>query len=464
MDDIASRVIRGGAVPCVLGALVLLAWGRMLGGGLVSDDWVWLERARTGMVLEPGLFFRPGCWCSWRLQADGRPGIVHLVDLALHWACGWQLARLAGLLSRNMVAGFAAAAVFVTWPALHETVCWSSARCGPLAAACVLAAMTAVLSRRGRALALPLLVCALAGHESALALMWGLPLLALARGNRKDAFLWSGILVGLTLAYAAAVHATGAHARLSGGYSVPFNLRRTLAHLGGYVGLAMGREGTAAAWPVWPALGTVAAWGALRGRWVFLAVWVWASVTMIPFIRLGGPDQPRFLYVMALPVMVGIGCALELVRWRHLRVAAVAAALSLSLVNSPQAWAFCREWKAAGMRVMTVVSQAARAFPQDRPAIAVNTLEWEGRAHVLRNGLFPALRLVTGAPYRGVSIPGSQSIRTGGELVAWLGRNAPSFLEDSRVGAWLFTGDDMCRLRGWREPSASGMSLERLCE
>jgi hypothetical protein len=431
----------------------------MFGGGLVSDDWVWLERARTGAVLEMGLFFRPACWCSWWAQAAMDPRWIHLGDLLLHWLCAWQLARLVTALCGSRAAGGAVAACFSTLPALHEAVCWSSARCGPLAAACVCAAMAGVTAGRRTLLAIPLIAVAMASQEAAVGLSWGLPLLLAARGRGRDAARWAAVLAVITAGYMAALEATGSHQRLSGGYTAPFSLPRLLAHLGAYLGLALGREGTSGWWPLWPALGLAAAWaGVRRRRWTAVALWAWASITMFPLVRLGGPEQPRFLYVMVLPVLTAAGCGISLLRGRAFR-GAVGIVAALGLVMTPQARSACRDWLTSGARVAPIVARAVGAVSPGRPVIVVNVPEWEGNAHLLRNGLFPAMRLSSGLPFVGLTIPPSQSVESCGQLLAWLALNAPPYAEDASVGAWMFVGDDLRKLTGWRDAAHADLPL-----
>lgn len=452
-------------VPAVLAAVVLVAWGGMLRGRLVSDDWVWLERARRGVVIEPGQFFRPGCACSWGIQEHMPASLLHAADLAVHWLCAWQLARIIPALGGTAEAGVAVAAVFAASPALHEAVCWPSARCGPLAAACVLAAAVTLLGGGNGVIAIALLVVAVTVQESAVALMWGLPLLLGATGRRKEALRWGFGLLGLSGGYWAVTRAVGAHTRLTGGYVAPFRMERALSHLGAYLGMAVGVGGAGSWWPLWPALGLAAvAFGSRKRAWVVAAAWVWASVAMLPFLRLGGPEQPRFLYVMLLPIMTGFGCLLSRVRHTPFRRFLPALGLLAAAAMVPGSWAACREWVAAGRRVASVVHRVATAFPVDTPVIAVNPPEFHARAHLFRNGLFAALRLTTGLPYQGLTLPPSEGVRRCGQLREWLQRRAPGQLSNPQAEAWIFIGDNACRLKGWREEPDTERRLTAMCE
>ena len=184
---------------------------------------------------------------------------------------------------------------------------------------------------------------------------------------------------------------------------------------------------------------------------------------MIPLIRLGGPEQPRFLYVMLIPVMAGLGLVLARIRGPAARTIVPAAGVVLGLVLAPSARAACEEWRDAGAQIVHLISRAAQLLPADMPVIAVNPPEWHGSAHLLRNGLFSALRLTTGHGYHGVTIPPSQAVTTCGQLVAWLAQNAPGYLTDTRAVAWLFVDDGICPLKGWQDPAVADLPLGAMC-
>ncbi len=456
----SRRLLAGWGVGGILGVLVTTAWGPMVRGGLVSDDWVWLERARTGQVLEPGLFFRPACWCTFWAQRARSPGLLHGTDLLLHWVAAWQVVRLVRALGGSALTALAPAAVFATLPSLHEAICWSSARCGVAAVDSTLAAFVSVFERHTAATVV-LVALALTLQESAVGLLSGLPLLLLACGRRREVVRWSLLLAGVGALYLLFLRLTGSHARLSGGYVAPFRLDWTLHHLGAYLGLAAGLEGTSGWWPLWGLVGAGTLLSGHSRRWLLSAVWAWATLAMVPLVKLGGPEQPRFLYVMAVPVVVGLGVALSTVGHRKVRLGVATVLLAGAVAMVPGARRACADWIEAGSVALEVAARAAEAFPSDRPAIAVHPPEWVRRAHLYRNGLFSALRLTTGLPYRGLSIPPSLGLTTCGDLVAWLKAHAPTFLSDERVGAWLFVEGEPVALKGWRDPAASTLPLEQ---
>ncbi len=464
--DLKARFVRqylpsGGAawkyvLPVVVAMCVYGAWGGMLSGGLVSDDWVWLERANDGSILRPGKFFRPGCWLAWRFQASEQPEAIHGLDLLFHWFCSWQVGVLAWRLSGRSAAGIAGGAVFAVLPTLHEAVCWSSARCGPLAAGAVLAGINAVMAGWPTAIAVFLMIFGLSAKEPALALMWGLPLLLLYHRQRpRNALNWTLVLLALTAIYTLVLRSVGAHSRLSGGYVAPFDIGRTLSHLGAYLGLGVGFGRGGDLWPLWGLVGAIALVAGLKGKRLGIVLWIWMSIVFLPFIKLGGPEQERFLYILSICPVVGgailFARIIEYGRWW--RVAGVVVLIGGSSRMAAEARGVARDWVGAGERAKTVIANTAGIVETDAPQILVNPPEWNGRAHLFRNGLFQALRLTTGRPvYQGVTIPPSWSIETAGDLVAWLSTNAKELLRDEHVGAWAYDGEIPKRLKGWRVP------------
>jgi hypothetical protein len=372
--------------------------------------------------------------------------------------------NLAGSFWTGSIAGVA----FAILPTLHEAVCWSSARCGIVAVFLVVMAIQLVLWERGsRVIPVLLLVVALLVKESALTLIWGLPVLLFCRRRAAEAARWSVLLLGLVLAYAAAAWAAGAYTTLSGGYAVPFEIGRTISHLGAYLGLLFGIENTGFAWPLWGLAGLVVVAAAARHRRLGLSLWLWMSLILIPFVRLGGPEQLRFLYPLSIcPI---IGCSVVLTTHangntrRRIIVAILLGIVAVFLIS--EARKASRDWVEAGRRAVRVVERTAQRIPERSPSILVNPPEWQGRAHLFRNGLFQALRITSGsASFRGVSIPPSFRIQRSGELVGWLRAHHPDLLADETVGAWLYVDDSPVLIKGWRVPEHADRMLEDCIE
>lgn len=447
---------------------VLAAWGGMLHGGFISDDWAWLERAQTGEVQRQGKFFRPACWLSWYAQSTADAGVAHGVDLLVHGLSSWQIGLLTWNLAGSFWAGSIAGVAIAILPTLHEAVCWSSARCGIVVVFLVVVAMQLVLWARGsRAIPVLFLAVALLFKEPALALMWGLPLLLFCQRRSGEAVRWSFVLLGLMLAYAAAAWGFGAHAKLSGGYAVPFEIGRTVHHIGAYLGLLVGIENTDFAWPLWGLVGFVMAAAAVRHKRLGIFLWLWMSLIMVPFVRLGGPEQLRFLYPLSICPIVGGSVVLATLVRRNTRrqiVALILLGTAAVFLISEAREASC-DWVEAGQRSVRIVERTAERMPARSTSILVNPPEWHGRAHLFRNGLFQALRITSGnSLLRGVSIPPSFRIQRAGELAAWLGTHHPDLLADETVGAWLYVDDSPVRLKGWRAPEHASRLLEDCIE
>jgi len=453
-------------LPILVFLCVYGAWGGMLSGGLVSDDWVWLESAKDGSILIPGKFFRPGCWLTWRFQVSASPGAIHCFDLLLHWFCSWQVGILAWRLSGRPAAGIAGGAVFAVLPTLHEAVCWSSARCGPLAAGVVLAGINAAMAGWSATITVLLLIFGLSVKEPALALMWGLPLLLVyCRQRSRKVLNWALVLLTLTAIYALVLRSVGAHSRLSGGYAAPFDTGRTLSHLGAYLGLGVGFGHRGDLWPLWGLAGAIALIAGFKGKRLGIVLWIWMSMVLLPFIKLGGPEQERFLYMLSICPVVGgailFARTIEYRRWW--RIAGVVLLIGGTSWMAAEARGVTRDWVGAGGRARVVIANTAGIAETDSPHILVNPPEWNGRAHLFRNGLFQALRWTTWRPvYQGITIPPSWFIDTAGDLVTWLSANANEFLQDQQIGAWSYDGETPKRLKGWRVPENAGSLLTEL--
>ncbi len=460
----ANLTLRHLFLPLVVAAAVYGAWGAMSGGGWVSDDWPWLERAGSGEIQRPGKFFRPGCWMTWRLLSPKGPGAAHVFDLVVHWFCVWQVSLLAWKLSGRSMAGFVAGVLFATLPTLHEAVCWSSARCGPLAVGFALAGINAVL-RDQRLIAGLLLIAALSMKEPAVFFIWGLPLLLLCLGRRRDALVWSVILAVFSVAYVGALRAAGAHVGLAGGYAAPFDLGRSLSHLGSYLGLGIGVHGTSNLWPLWFLLGLGALGMAARGSPIFLALWLWECIIFLPFLKLGGPEQTRFLYPLSIVPVVFLAIQLAAVaeRRRILSRAVIIGTACLVVFLSIGARRVSHDWVASAARARSIIGETRNVLSTEHPHILVDPPEWHGKAHLFRNGLFEALRLITEEHgYRGILIPPSERVLTAGELARWLEQRAPQLLHDQHVAAWLYCDDRPVQLNGWRVPENARRPLTAL--
>jgi hypothetical protein len=130
---IPARDERAAATPALSWSLLLiavgaLAWLRAFTTGFAQDDFRWLLRAAEHTpfpfgprVLSLSLYFR-----AMSAAVGANPVAFHLANLALHIASGVLLFQvMARRLPHGAAAG--AVAVFLTSPALFDTLHWASA-------------------------------------------------------------------------------------------------------------------------------------------------------------------------------------------------------------------------------------------------------------------------------------------------------------------------------------------------
>ncbi len=180
--------------------------------GLLSDDFVLLERAAQGQVFGGWQFFRPlplmVWWVADRLVSE--PWLLHAVNIILHGVNASLVAAIARLWGLSNGAVTAAGLLFVCFPAV-EPVAWASGIQDVLLTTCCLGfVITCSLRTRLRAevlLSTTALLAALGAKETAVVA----PLLAVTAwfGRRKQ---WNP----LPISVAAAVAGSYAMWRISG--------------------------------------------------------------------------------------------------------------------------------------------------------------------------------------------------------------------------------------------------------
>jgi len=444
--------------------VVFAAWGGVIEGGYVSDDWAWLERAAEGTVLREGKFLRPVCWLTWLITPLRHPSFSHTLDLFVHWMCAYVVGLLVVSLGGSWLAGVGAGIIFASAPTLHEAICWSSARCGPFAMCLILMAVNLVI-QGNRRIAVPLIIVALGFKEPAIFALWGIPIILMAGKNTRDAIRWFGICTLLFVLYVIVVRLTGSFENLGGGYAVSLDIHRSLNHLGAYTGKLVGVSGTQWLWPLWIILGIASIIPFTRGIRLPFALWLWQIILFLPFIRLGGPEQARFLYPLSvLPIVSVVLIADRLTRNQYrIRVALSVFIIGLIGIAIVHARRVSDDWLKASRLSEVVIQKSLRRLEIDRPHVVIDPPEFVGKAHVFRNGLFESLRLVSGNRlYRGVSIAPSEKITTRGELQDWLETRAPDLMKNRQTSAWLFQDNRPLQLRGWRLNERMDEPLEQL--
>jgi hypothetical protein len=131
-DDVAQRR-RSSIAMAVLGGLVCLSFvlfGASLGTGLLSDDFVLLDRAARGFLTSGNELFRPGPQLVWfaaerilRLDA----AYLHALSVGLHGVNAGLVFVLATLVGLAWPWAICAAGLFLIGAACVETVVWLAA-------------------------------------------------------------------------------------------------------------------------------------------------------------------------------------------------------------------------------------------------------------------------------------------------------------------------------------------------
>jgi hypothetical protein len=109
--------------------LCLAAYAGIIGTGLLSDDFVLLERAGAGQLTMGNEFYRPLpllVWSAWQSVGAGAP-LFHLTNVLLHGVNAGLVLAVARAVGLPRMAQFAAAVVFALHPVGVEAVTWISA-------------------------------------------------------------------------------------------------------------------------------------------------------------------------------------------------------------------------------------------------------------------------------------------------------------------------------------------------
>ncbi len=388
---VGAREQRLAAAAFVL--VLCLTWtlyAPTLGLGLLSDDFVLLDRARTGRFFarQPG--DRPLPVLLLRLLHEaglGAPTLLHASNLALHGLSGLLVLLLARRLGARPGHAVAAAALFLTFPASVEPVAWIAGQQDLLVACACLAFVE--LSARGASLpALAVLALGLATKESAVAA----PALAFiagagqARGRRTLAAacglcalfaVWRVLGVGLEPALQVAPSR----------YLLKELIARPIAALAAPWAACLAQA------PLWTTLSIAcAAWllgmhatewargSASSARLSRAALWIWVAIAPAYAYFYVGPDlrNGRYLYLAAAG---GAVVATELLDALARRVSPLLAGLGLALILGAYSAATrdaLGHWQtAARLRdaVLTAPPRANEALPR-----------WHCNAPVFANG------------------------------------------------------------------------------
>ena len=129
------------SLPALAGLLLMalaLYWP-MLPLGLLSDDFVLLSRAQSGLLLDRSWeFVRPLPLALWRIA--NAPPALHALNIALHGVNAWLTAIVAMRFGLTRIAALLAGLLFVALPSSVEAVAWAAGIFDVLLATLILAA------------------------------------------------------------------------------------------------------------------------------------------------------------------------------------------------------------------------------------------------------------------------------------------------------------------------------------
>lgn len=138
-------------VAAAAGAFVL--YWPALSVGLLSDDFVLVDRALRGEFVAPHHeFVRPVPLVLWSIMLACRagPAALHFLNLTLHAANAVLTARLGRWLGLTPLQALAAAGLFLAWPTQVEPVAWASGVFDVLMTTAVLAVLLLYVANAGR--------------------------------------------------------------------------------------------------------------------------------------------------------------------------------------------------------------------------------------------------------------------------------------------------------------------------
>ena len=426
--EIAPRVPRATVTPIawpstrvclLLVASAFVLYAPILGIGLLSDDFVLLERARQGAFLEPGWdYVRPLPMALWitldRLVPPSLlPVALHALNVALHGVNAWLVYRLAASMTLPPPSAALAALLFLCAPLSVEPVAWASGIFDVFLTFCVLACATAILSPPTRSFTRWLWVlttgaAALASKETAVALPLLMAILIpwAAPPVRRHAIRSALGLLVLVAMYGLWRWSRGmpeSHTALPSGYALkelvsrPFGALGLGLHARVLSALPLLAPVIATAWPLLLVRSAVS-WPARHTGFLLLstgALWVLLSALPVSTLFFVGPDLQgaRYLYLgtaMWSIALMGSIFTAHTDRWRTaLRVATIVVLAGSVLALR----AHLEPWREAGRRRDSVLSEWAKLDSPCVPSTIANLPDQVAGAYVFRNGFPEATRI-----------------------------------------------------------------------
>jgi hypothetical protein len=321
----------------ILGGLVALSfvlYARSLGLGLLSDDFVLLDRARQSRLIDSQWeYVRPLPLASWRvlvgiIAADHLPTALHALNIAIHAINGWLVFRVSRAFAVSDFTAGAGAALFVVAPYHVEPVTWVS---GIFDVSCTLFVLCAALTiiRRSGLLAhvgvALLTVLAISCKETAVAtpLLLAILIPVVPRDRRRDALISvavSGMVVVAYSLWRITLMSTSPLPEAPSGYALKeivsrpfgvlgFGIHRKLLDMVPALGIAL-----AIFWPVL-FIRSAYTWTVNRASYIRLGIavsWVLASVLPLFWMLFVGDDLQgsRYLYLGSTVWTLAVAAAL----------------------------------------------------------------------------------------------------------------------------------------------------------
>jgi len=386
--------------------------------GLLSDDFVLLERAKSGALVDQTWdYVRPLPLLVWRVLDYFLPDPIvprglHALNIALHGLNAWLVYRLATALSFERYGATLAAVLFLSWPFSVEPVAWASGIFDLLLTTLALLSVLTVLQIRGAARSAVLITlltsAALATKETAVAL----PLLLAAiypfvpHASRRQAIGLVGLSAVIVTAYVVWRITTGLPDTIStapSGYAVKEVLSRPFGVLG--IGLHRMVFDQMPALPVllallWPVLAVRPALHPIpvRGSLVIImagCLWVLFSVLPLFTMLFVGPDLQgsRYLYLgSSLWSVAVVAMATPTVASAPGRPA-LAALLLMATISVTATRMHQRPWLQATTTVQHIISAARNIGSTCASAEAIDLPDNVDGAYIFRNGFGQAFAM-----------------------------------------------------------------------
>lgn len=418
-SPVAMRQVGAGAL-LVFCALAFTLYAPVLSVGLLSDDFVLLERARTGRWADPQWeYLRPlplGVW--WAVDRllpwAAVPAALHALNIAGHGFNAWLVGRLALKLGLGWRDAMIAAVLFLSWPFSVEPVTWISGAFDVFMTTCVLLLTGTVLGdRRSPAVSigasLLLTVAALACKETAVAtpLLLAVLLPAVPSQMRRQAVMVVGVCGLVVIAYVLwrVTSGTADVQPVVSGYAAKELLSRPFGSLG--LGLHVDVQRLMPAMALflavmWPVVFVRAAlvWPSRPdGFWIAVLGCAWILGSALPLLTMFyvGPDLQgsRYLYLgstlWSIAVVTLINPLGSSTDRRTLATIAVIVAISVTALFLHQ-----RPWRRAAATVGPIVAAIDSLRGHCRPVAATGLPDNVDGAQAFRNGFAEAVLLTLG--------------------------------------------------------------------